>query len=168
MEATSEYDQIRVQNDFWSAWRQFQLQLHLSSCKTEPDEAGGHSVIQSSQVHDDRRTARDPELQPTACEPCSRSFKRKQEYKRHMKDVHIDNDQKPQCPLCTFKWTRPDKIKTHIISAHKECLAPDILHEIDALRGRHLTQYLDKLSQDNNREAAFQSIPSHGPLRGLV
>jgi len=172
MEATSVYDQISAQNDFWFAWHQLQQELYWLSCKTGPDETGGHSIIYiCPQVHDDRRT--DPEPRPTApaCGPCKRSFKRNQEYKRHMRDVHTDSlrDQKPDCPFCTFKWTRPDKIKDHIITAHKECLAPDILLEIAALRGKRLTQYLDRLSQGTNREAAFQSISSsYDPLRVSV
>jgi len=78
-----------------------------------------------------------------------------------MRDVH---SKQHQCPFCPFKWTRPDKIKNHIKTTHKEILAPDVLLEIEALCGKRLTQHLDGLLKEANGlgEAAFESFSSHG------
>jgi len=150
IEATSEDNAIFPLDDLLLPW-DLQGRLYSLSLETEANEIGGQSIPQSSQAHDDRRMKR--KHQQVTCEPCNKTFKRKQEYKRHNRDVHAIPR---QCPFCHIKWTRPDKIKTHIKNAHKESVAPDVLLKIEALCGQRLTQHLDGLLQGANGEAAFQ------------
>ncbi len=69
---------------------------------------------------------------------CKATFGRLQERKRHVTDVH-----KPlhRCPFCLYEWSRPDKIKTHLMTKHQD--KPQVLNEIRAKRGRRLVAFLN-------------------------
>ena len=74
------------------------------------------------------------------CAYCARDFGRVQELKRHMDDMHMP---RRRCPLCPFAWTRPGKIKAHLIADHAERFAAEMLEGIKALRGRHIVGFVD-------------------------
>jgi hypothetical protein len=82
-----------------------------------------------------------------------------------MKDKH---DPPRQCPFCDFKWTRPDKIKAHIVADHQEKLSAEMLNYVEPLCGRQVVEFVDGIagpyghSLDVNA-ATFHSSVSQGP-----
>ncbi|KAH9178363.1 hypothetical protein EDB89DRAFT_1170384 [Lactarius sanguifluus] len=74
------------------------------------------------------------------CESCNLIFGRSQEFKRHFLQVHTPPR---RCPLCPYKWTRPDKVKAHLMNVHRDEFPQEVLNEIHAKRGQHLVAYLD-------------------------
>jgi len=48
-----------------------------------------------------------------------------------------------RCPFCNVMWTRPTKIKNHLIVDHADKFAPEILEGFKALCGRGITEFLD-------------------------
>lgn len=74
------------------------------------------------------------------CASCNIVFGRIQEYKRHIKDKHMD---RRRCPFCDFQWSRSDIIKVHLNSKHAERFTAEILEGFMALRGRHVIEFMD-------------------------
>ncbi|KAH9001559.1 hypothetical protein EDB92DRAFT_1827382 [Lactarius akahatsu] len=70
-------------------------------------------------------------------EGCQAYFGRQQELNRHTIDVHTPPR---RCPFCTYGWSRPDKIKDHLMAKHQN--EPQVLNEIRAKRGQNLVAYL--------------------------
>ena len=83
------------------------------------------------------------------CEVCGGRFRRPQELKRHVGDVHAPQR---QCPFCNFQWKRPNKIKAHILDAHRDI--PDILRDISKLRGKALVEFVAGLGRSEARAQA--------------
>ncbi|KAI9456666.1 hypothetical protein BJY52DRAFT_1224140 [Lactarius psammicola] len=73
-------------------------------------------------------------------EGCKATFGRLQEHKRHLIDVHTP---RRRCPFCLYEWSRPDKIKNHLMTKHQD--KPQVLNEIHSKRGQHLVAFLDTL-----------------------
>jgi hypothetical protein len=57
-----------------------------------------------------------------------------------MKDKH---EPRRQCPFCDFLWTRPDKIKSHLLKKHAEGFEPEILEEVEKLCGRDVVEFVN-------------------------
>ena len=62
---------------------------------------------------------------------------------RHIRDKH---NQKRKCPFCRTRWTRPERIRTHVLKSHRSILSENEQDEICHLRGiddtiRFLAQY---------------------------
>ena len=74
------------------------------------------------------------------CEYCEEDFGRVQELTRHVKDVHMP---RRRCPFCDITWTRPAKIKAHLIADHAEKFTAEVLKGFKALCGRRVTEFLD-------------------------
>jgi len=75
---------------------------------------------------------------------CKATFGRPQEGKRHHIDVHT---QRRRCPFCLYKWSRANKIRTHIMANHKD--KPQVLNEIRVKRGKRIVAFLDTLCDAN-------------------
>ncbi|KAI9456657.1 hypothetical protein BJY52DRAFT_1187737 [Lactarius psammicola] len=73
-------------------------------------------------------------------EDCKVTFRRLQERKRHLIDVHTP---RRRCPFCLYAWSRPDKIKTHLMTKHQD--KPQVLNEIQSKCGQRLVAFLDTL-----------------------
>lgn len=56
-----------------------------------------------------------------------------------MREKH--KHQRP-CPFCGFMWSRPDKIKAHIMSNHAKRFTAEMLDELAALRGQQVIKFL--------------------------
>ena len=56
------------------------------------------------------------------------------------KTRHMD---RRRCPFCTFRWSRPNNIKVHIISKHVERFTAELLEAIKGLRGRQVIAFVD-------------------------
>jgi hypothetical protein len=56
---------------------------------------------------------------------------------RHIRERH---EAKRRCPFCKFMWSRPDKLKAHLISKHMENVPAGAL---ESLRGRRLLEFVD-------------------------
>jgi len=98
-----------------------------------------HSTIQNT-ADDQRRTMSGGKARPVYAH-CGIVFKRIQEYNRHIRDKHTD---RRRCPFCDFEWSRPDKIKVHLISKHaKKFAIAEILEAFKGLRGRHVIEFVD-------------------------
>jgi hypothetical protein len=114
--------------------------------QARPHEAGGHVTTHASQDRDggsrnmNHRAAR----AWAVCTDCNRRFGLAQELarRRHRRDVH---EQPRYCPFCDFKWTRPNNIKTHLLTRHRGKVTAELLVTIRALRAS------GKTSRDNRR-----------------
>ena len=57
---------------------------------------------------------------PKTCEPCGKTFARKDVFDKHLK-VHMkDSDQLFDCTVCEHKFTRKDKLVQHINRVHTD------------------------------------------------
>ena len=57
---------------------------------------------------------------PKTCEPCGKTFARKDVFDKHVK-VHMkDSDQLFDCTVCEHKFTRKDKLVQHINRVHTD------------------------------------------------
>jgi hypothetical protein len=121
--------------------------MPTNASQTEPHGTGtGEQLVTPTSEGHARRSRGRP-----VCGQCHKSFGRTQEFKRHERDIHSPPR---QCPFCSAKWTRPDRIKSHLIATHKERFTPEILREVDALRGRRLVEFLDRLTYANLKSAS--------------
>ncbi|KAI0250580.1 hypothetical protein BJV78DRAFT_1155047 [Lactifluus subvellereus] len=67
------------------------------------------------------------------CACPDKKYQRAQELKRHIRDTH----QRPQkCPFCHTKWTRPEKIRSHLMAYHRDSFTEEEQREFQHLRGR--------------------------------
>ncbi|KAH9978187.1 hypothetical protein BGW80DRAFT_1540207 [Lactifluus volemus] len=98
-----------------------------------------------------------PEWHCGACR--DKKYGRAQDLKRHIRDKH----QLPQeCPFCRIKWTRPEKIRKHLIAFHRGLFTEAIEGEISHLRGQKNTiRFLKRLrgSFSSNRHTARAAAP---------
>ena len=67
---------------------------------------------------------------------CNKSYGRRQEAIRHMRDKH---EVSLKCFICGIKWTRPEKIRGHILSKHRLHFTEEERQEILRLRGLNNT-----------------------------
>jgi hypothetical protein len=72
-----------------------------------------------------------------------------------MKDIHTP---RRQCPFCKFMWTRPAKIKAHLVTDHAEIFTAEMLERIKALRGRRVIEFVDGYDYVPDVEATLQSL----------
>ena len=70
------------------------------------------------------------------CENCGRQYRRAQELRRHTRDKH---EQQPHCPFCYSTWSRPEKIRAHLITEHGDRFTEEQNQELHGLRGRRKT-----------------------------
>lgn len=113
------------------------IRVNSNVSQAQPHETGEHVTIQSAQGHGQRTSTR-RSARPT-CTDCNRDFLRIQELKRHLRDVH---EPRRQCPFCGFTWTRPDKIKDHIITNHCSKFTAEKLEIFKALCGQNIVAFL--------------------------
>ena len=76
------------------------------------------------------------------CTKCVKVFIRHQELARHIREVH---DPPRKCPFCSYKWKRPDKLKSHLIIVHREEFAEDVFQRLHNLRGKDLIMFVDTI-----------------------
>ena len=95
-----------------------------------------HKSTASSGVPTYRRTARS---ERPSCTICGKDFGRVQELKRHTKAIHR---MPSHCLFCSFKWTRPDKIRAHLKDKHPDCFSKEIWEKITALPAKQLGDFL--------------------------
>ncbi|KAI0278448.1 hypothetical protein BC826DRAFT_655248 [Russula brevipes] len=82
----------------------------------------------------------DHKIRPV-CIYCKKSFGRAQELKRHTRDVHMP---RRRCPFCgRFSWSRPDKIKAHLIAKHRQNFISELLDRVKALQGRDIVEFVN-------------------------
>ncbi|KAI9456660.1 hypothetical protein BJY52DRAFT_1187739 [Lactarius psammicola] len=112
-----------------------------SACRVEPPVP---EAVQPTDAQEARASVGGDTSGRLHCcyEDCKATFGRLQERKRHLIDVHGRRCQCPS-PSCHYKWSRPSKIKTHLIVNHKDELPQEVLNEIRAKRGRHLVAFLN-------------------------
>jgi hypothetical protein len=85
---------------------------------------------------------------------------------RHIRDKH---NQKRKCPFCRTKWTRPERIRTHVLKSHRSLLSENDQDEIYHLRGiddtiRFLAQYGNMPSENS----AIYAVGLPQPLGATV
>ena len=64
------------------------------------------------------------------------SYGRRQETLRHMRDKH---EISRKCFICGIKWTRPEKIREHLLSKHRPHFTEEERQKILRLRGLNNT-----------------------------
>ncbi|KAH9000977.1 hypothetical protein EDB86DRAFT_487386 [Lactarius hatsudake] len=78
------------------------------------------------------------------CTDCGKVYRRPQELKRHNRDRH---EWQRRCPFCCTRWSRPERIRAHLMKQHESRLTKDQQQEIRLLRGRDDTvRFLEKYS----------------------
>ncbi|KAF8267983.1 hypothetical protein EI94DRAFT_1700588 [Lactarius quietus] len=76
------------------------------------------------------------------CTKCNKAYQRRQDLKRHTRDKHI---RQRKCPFCCTTWTRPERIRFHLMKNHGSRFTEDQQQEIRVLRGRNDTiHFLEK------------------------
>ena len=71
-------------------------------------------------------------LWPCPHDGCNKRYRRRQEAVRHMRDKH---EIPHQCFICGTKWTRPEKIREHLLSRHWDNFTEEERQEIRHLHG---------------------------------
>jgi len=66
------------------------------------------------------------------CNDCGKQYRRVQELRRHTRDKH---EQQRRCPFCHITWSRPVKIRAHLMTEHGELLIDEAKQELLGLRG---------------------------------
>ncbi|KAF8267990.1 hypothetical protein EI94DRAFT_1728905 [Lactarius quietus] len=66
------------------------------------------------------------------CTVCSKGYPRPQELRRHKRDKH---GQTRKCPFCCTIWTRPARIRKHVLNSHRSLLSEQEQEAIHLLRG---------------------------------
>ncbi len=117
----------------------FMIRTKLSQARPHGSGLEGHVTTQRTRLQD--RGSRDMNRKVrTVCTDCDKFFGRAQELARHRKDVH----ERPRyCLFCSFKWTRPNNIKAHLVANHSEKFTAELLVTFRALRGRLIVAFLD-------------------------
>ena len=123
--------------------------------QNQPHGTDGQLTIQSTVVNQGYRTT-GPKKRPSSCPYCptGKDFGRFQELKRHVRDLHVPPS---SCPFCDFTWTRPDKIKDHIISNHGDTFTAEFLIKFRAFSGRQVTEFLGADDYGPHVEAVLRS-----------
>lgn len=67
------------------------------------------------------------------CANCKKVYRRPQDLKRHTRDSH---EWQRKCPFCCARWSRPERIRAHLMKKHISRLTKDQQEEIGSLRGR--------------------------------
>ncbi|KAH9059537.1 hypothetical protein EDB87DRAFT_1621480 [Lactarius vividus] len=76
------------------------------------------------------------------CNNCSKVYRRHQDLKRHTRDKH---ECQRKCPFCHTRWSRPERIRAHLMKKHESRLTKEQQQQIHLLRGRDNTiHFLDK------------------------
>jgi len=109
---------------------------------------GGNLPAQS--VTTDQRSRTSGGRARPICVYCDKEFRRVQELKRHLKDIHMP---RRGCPFCPFMWTRPGQIKAHLIADHAEQFTAEVLEGIKALCGRRVIEFVDAYDHVRDVEA---------------
>jgi hypothetical protein len=155
--------QSRGHNSTYSTARQASpgsvIRAHTNVSQTQLRETGGREIVQSPRFRRNRTSTR-PKVRPRKpwCADCNREFARKQEFKRHLKDVHGPSR---QCPLCDFKWIRPDKIKAHIVANHQDEFAPEVLDHIRRLCGQQIVAFVDGIEGPYDHDLDINAATFH-------
>jgi len=72
-----------------------------------------------------------------------------------MRDKH---QPRCRCPFCNFMWTRPGKIKAHLIVDHAEMFTAEMLEGITSLRGRRIIEFVDACDHVPDLDATLQFL----------
>jgi len=119
-----------------------------------PYGTGVPFTVQDGTKPEDQRSRNvDGKVRPV-CVYCNKSFGRDQELQRHMKDIHTP---RRQCPFCEVTWTRPDKIKAHIVADHADKFTAEMLEGIKAFCGRRIVEFMDAYDYGLDTGPAFGS-----------
>ncbi|KAI9436241.1 hypothetical protein H4582DRAFT_463894 [Lactarius indigo] len=99
------------------------------------------------------------------CELCNRTFRRPQEFKRHMDQVHQPQRKCPFNP-CAYKWQRPYKIKAHITNEHRSEFCAVDFKKVSSLRGKRIVEFVDACEFWYNSKTTAEPylLPSLPPL----
>ncbi|KAH9000964.1 hypothetical protein EDB86DRAFT_486872 [Lactarius hatsudake] len=92
------------------------------------------------------------------CTKCSKVYSRLQELKRHTRDRHKERH---KCPFCCTRWTRPERVRNHVLKSHGRLLSENEQREIRHLRGLEDTvHFLAKCAKIPSRN---YMIDAQGP-----
>jgi len=134
--------------------------------QTQPQGIGGRFTTQSATEDMRNRTTGCTGKPHPACAYCSKDFGRIQELERHVKDAHMPPH---QCPFCPFMWTRPAKLKDHLMADHAKIFSPEIQEKIKPLRGqafiKFLGEYVRRLDVGATSQPMVQAPQIPGPFR---
>jgi len=67
---------------------------------------------------------------------CNKKYRRLQELKRHTADKH---EIPSKCPFCDYRWSRPERMRSHLINQHRHHFTEEERQEVRGLRGRRET-----------------------------
>jgi hypothetical protein len=84
------------------------------------------------------------------CVHCNQDFGRVQELYRHVRDKHMP---RRRCPFCGFMWSRPDKIRSHLLANHAERFTAEMPEGVKALCGRDIVEFVNGFDHGLDMEA---------------
>jgi hypothetical protein len=95
--------------------------------RVEATESGGLEIAQDS-----KNNVMSSKEWPCHYDGCDSIYGRHQEVKRHIREKHAIL---PKCIICGNTWTRPEKIRKHLLSKHRRHFTEEERQEICHLRG---------------------------------
>ncbi|KAH9041538.1 hypothetical protein EDB83DRAFT_1629167 [Lactarius deliciosus] len=102
----------------------------------------GLKAVQQNLDPDSTRDSENRSKAPHHCTNCSKAYRRHQDLKRHTRDKH---EWQRECPFFHTRWSRPERIRTHLMKKHESRLNKEQRQEIRLLRGRDNTiHFLEK------------------------
>ncbi len=93
-------------------------------------------VLEMGSAQSIKRGGRGPKEWLCSHNNCNKKYRRRQELERHTVDKHRVLH---KCPFCKIRWTRPERIRSHLIDQHQDHFTEEERGEIRGLRGRRDT-----------------------------
>lgn len=120
-----------------------------------------HAVPEMNRAKMSNYDGRGPKEWNCPEDDCRRTYRRSQDLRRHTRDKH----QTPyRCPFCDKKWTRPEKIRGHLITEHEDHFTEEKLREVRSLRGLNDTvRFVARCGMPNRKVPQQQHPLCTGP-----
>ncbi|KAH9989407.1 hypothetical protein BJV74DRAFT_838449 [Russula compacta] len=110
----------------------------MSLCQLSPQQLEGTLVSKDTQEDPEPGSDLNSEYDDKTfweqhyCADCGKQYRRVQELRRHTRDKH---EEQRSCPFCDYTWSRPERIRGHLITEHGDRLTEEENQEIRRLRG---------------------------------
>lgn len=93
-------------------------------------------VPETRSAQGDKNGGRGPKNWLCSYGDCNKKYRRLQELRRHTADKH---EVPSKCLFCDYTWSRPERMRRHLIYQHRHHFTEEERQEIRGLRGRRDT-----------------------------
>ena len=105
---------------------------HHPGQRVEVPEFGEFQSSEIEITQDSENNEMDSKEWPCHYDGCDKSYGRRQEVIRHIREKHTIL---PKCSICGIELTRPEKIRKHLLFKHRRYFTKEGRQEIRSLRG---------------------------------